>query len=116
MRYLNHHYIVCNCRFIQHNTMRNLETTIQLFINFGYVITFKDGERYIELYKDFNNSGIEIDGINELQIGRFIEIWDNNIISKTYMKRGWLWSGSAYVPKNKGNVFAIGTERLIAKI
>jgi hypothetical protein len=32
------------------------------------------------------------------------------------MKRGWLWSGSAYVQKNKGNVFTIGTERLIAKI
>ncbi len=96
--------------------MKKIENVIQLFIKFGYVINLKDGERYIELYKDFNNSDAEIDGICELQIGRFIEIWDNNVISKPYMKRGWLWSGSAYVQKNKGNVFAIGTERLIAKI
>lgn len=92
-----------------------LQEIIQKFVNFGYEIKYKDNNRYIELVKMFNNSDINISGGEEIQIGRFIEIYDNKIISKSYMKRGYLWSGSAYTQKNKGNVYAIGNEKIIAK-
>lgn len=95
---------------------KNLEDIINIFLNYGYEISFRDKNRYIELKKVFNNSDAKVDGAEEVQIARFIEIWDNNIISKAYMKRGWLWSGSAYVQKNKGNSYSIGAERLIARI
>lgn len=93
----------------------NIADVMQRFINHGYEINYRDGNRYIELQKMFNNSDTKVDGDEELQIGRCIEICNNNIISKPYMKRGWLWSGSAYTQKNKGNIYAMGTERLIAR-
>ena len=52
---------------------------MQRFINLGYELNYRDGDRYIELKKMFNNSDAKVDGIDELQIGRYIEIWDNNI-------------------------------------
>jgi hypothetical protein len=92
-----------------------IHSVMQRFISLGYELNYQDGNRYIELKKMFNNSDTIVNGADELQIGRFIEILGNNIISKPYMKRGWLWSGSAYTQKNKGNVYATGTERLIAR-
>lgn len=99
----------------KHEQPCTIHSVMQRFINLGYELNYQDGDRYIELKKMFNNSDTKVDGADELQIGRYIEIWDNNIISKPYMKRGWLWSGSAYTQKNKGNIYAIGTERLIAR-
>jgi hypothetical protein len=43
-----------------------------------------------------------------------IEICEGEIISKSYMKRGYLWSGSAATVARKGNVYAIGDERIVA--
>lgn len=87
---------------------------IQKFINNGYEISYQDNDRYIELKKMFNNSNIKVDNDDELQIGRLIEICNGQIISKTYMKKGWLWSGSVYTQKCKNNIYVIGTERVIA--
>lgn len=90
--------------------------TMQRFIALGYVLNFRDGDRYIELSKMFNNDDDTVTGGDQLQIGRFIELYRGQVISKTYMKRGWLWSGSAYATAHKNNIYAIGTERLIATL
>lgn len=96
---------------------RRLSTVdvMQRFINLGYELNYRDGDRYIELKKLFNNSTTPVNGADELQIGRFIEIYGDSIVSKPYMKRGWLWSGSAYTQERKGNIFAMGTARLVAR-
>tara|TARA_R110000868_G_scaffold411024_1_gene701384 strand:+ start:4676 stop:4969 length:294 start_codon:yes stop_codon:yes gene_type:complete len=93
------------------NTLNSLT---ERFINLGYEVNYRDKNRYVELKKMFGNDKTKVDGGDELQIGRMIEICEGEVIAKAYMKRGWLWSGSAVTAQRKGNVYAIGTERLVA--
>lgn len=90
-----------------------LQSLIQKFIAFGYELRYQDGNRFIELYKSFANSNMKVTEGDELQIGRSIELCNGEIMSKPFMKRGYLWSGSAVTLENKGNVYTYGNERMI---
>jgi hypothetical protein len=96
------------------NQQLNINNVAQRFVKLGYEISWKDSDRYVELKKMFGNDKTPVNGGDELQIGRMIEICEGEIISKSYMKRGYLWSGSAATVARKGNVYAIGDERIVA--
>jgi hypothetical protein len=91
-----------------------INLVIQSLIHLGYEIDYRDGDRYVSLQKMFGNSDADVNGSDDLQIGRIIELCNGNVVSKAYMKRGWLWSGSAYTQQHKNNVYAIGGTRKVA--
>jgi hypothetical protein len=91
-----------------------IKSIVERFVSLGYDITFEGvSGSYIELFKSFNNEFAIVDGDKEIQIGRKIEIYDNIIRISSYMKRGYLWSGSAYTVGKHNYVYAIGKTYLI---
>jgi len=93
---------------------RILEFIQKLLAN-GYHVNYKDGSRYIQLFREFNNSEQQVSGPDEIQIGRAIEICEGEIKSKPFMKRGYLWSGSAETVAKKGNVYTYGNSTIVSK-
>jgi len=93
---------------------RILEFIQKLLAN-GYHVNYKDGSRYIQLFREFNNSEQQVSGPDEIQIGRAIEICEGEIKSKPFMKRGCLWSGSAETVAKKGNVYTYGNSTIVSK-
>ncbi len=89
---------------------------INLFENYGYRVKYQDKNRYVKLYKPFKNSNPHVEPHEEKQIGRIIEIYNGEIWSIPYMKRGYYWSNSAVTTHEKGCIFQLGERRIIAKV
>lgn len=85
--------------------MRNLSSVIANFIALGYELRIKDGERYVQLFRSFGNEETPISGGAELQIGRVVEVYNNQIYLTPYVKRGHMWASSAVTFERKGNVY-----------